>query len=117
MRALEARERGETRTESELLYEAMNGARSRCRSCQRSVIWALTSPAPGKSPKRMPLDIARADEPGPSQFDLKLIDGELRALYVSAFEQGYRKDRGEKGSYVSHFSSCPNADKHRRRAR
>lgn len=115
MRALEAREKGEVRTETEELLDAMKAGKARCSSCKRSIIWVRTAPAPGRQPKRMPVDIARAETVGPSQFDLKVIDGELRAIYISAFEQGYRRDRGEPGGYVSHFATCPNADQHRRR--
>lgn len=114
MRALEAREKGETRTPHEELYLAMAAARARCRSCKGLIVWALTAPAAPKVGKRMPLDLVKADAPGPSQFDLKVIEGELRAIYISAFEQGYRRDRGESGGYVSHFSTCPQASSHRK---
>ena len=67
---------------------------STCRSCGAPIDWAVTAAG-----KRMPLDVERRDD-GNVTFD---PDGTARVVPVG------------KGSRVSHFATCPNAQSHRRK--
>lgn len=71
-----------------------------CKSCGAPIVWTVTSK--GKS---MPVD---ADPVRATRgFRLEEHDGEEVAAVFTA-----EPDPGER-LYVSHFSSCPNADQHR----
>jgi hypothetical protein len=64
-----------------------------CKSCQAPIIWVKTS-----SGKNMPVD-----EKPESRF---ILDGrgEGNTPYATMIK-----------AYVSHFATCPNADKHRKK--
>jgi hypothetical protein len=70
----------------------------RCRSCDAPIVWALTEKG-----ARMPLDA----EPTPAG-SLVLVDGIARRPQIGE-DVPYLQ-------YVSHFATCPNADRHRKRA-
>jgi hypothetical protein len=74
---------------------------SKCSSCGSEIIWAKT-----ENGKAMPLDAAPVD---PTKVDgtCLLIDGVAR---FGAIDAPTREPR-----YVSHFATCPNAAKHRRK--
>lgn len=95
----------------------------RCRSCRAEIIWAKTVP----NDKTIPLDAAEvlAGTPGA----LVVIYGASdRAFAYSAAElaerlarkNGYSIERAQHKVredypwHVSHFSTCPNANQHRR---
>jgi hypothetical protein len=61
----------------------------RCRSCNAKIIWLLT-----KNLKPMPVD-ADTVEPGDTELNLQT------------------KSNPE-GTHISHFSTCPNANQHRK---
>ena len=69
-----------------------------CRSCGAPIMWAMT----GRG-KTMPVDAAPSDG---GNVTLTLDGGTLRAV-VSAGDAGL--------AHLSHFVSCPKAEKHRRR--
>ena len=79
---------------------------SKCKSCGREIIWIRTF-----SGKKMPCD------PEKIQFHA----GEGRDLFVTsggAVVHGTRAEAGEERchvGYISHFATCPDADKFRRR--
>lgn len=88
----------------------------RCSSCHRPILWALTTEG-----NRIPLD----PTPGP---DGKIIltgrddDGVMIVRVIKkndpAFEPSLfdEKPAGHDGlRWTSHFATCPNANKHRRR--
>lgn len=78
---------------------------SSCSSCEAEITWALT-----KNDKRIPLDAA------------PVADGNLIIDHERATERGmtpvvHYLRKGEettKDRYVSHFATCPNAEKFRR---
>ncbi len=78
---------------------------TRCRSCNAEIVWAVT-----KRGKRAPVD-KRPDHRG--DFLLIRTSGELRLVHqaTATFEQlaEHGPDR-----YVTHFATCPAADRHRR---
>jgi hypothetical protein len=83
---------------------------SQCRSCRRSIIWARTERG-----KKMPLD-ARPVElavtgDGPARALFVLRDRESRDGPLAIAAWGLH---GLEDHYRSHFSSCPQADEHRR---
>ena len=71
---------------------------SLCRSCGQQIVWAFTEPG-----RRMPVDAG----PHPDgTITLRTVAGEMFAVI----------DPGEPGpKHRSHFASCPQADKWRRR--
>jgi hypothetical protein len=68
---------------------------AKCRSCDADIVWALT-----EADKRIPLDAAPA-----ADGNLVLVDGVARAPRID--------DAPGAVTYVSHYATCPNADKHR----
>lgn len=76
-------------------------ALSKCRSCQASIIWAITA-----SGKRIPIDAEPAERPsGLFRLEPAAPGYEFwpRAISVSS-----------ERVYLSHFVTCPNADQHRK---
>ncbi len=71
---------------------------SHCRSCGAPIIWAETV-----NGRRMPLD----EDPDP---DGKFVLDETREPPLATFAP---TDPGER--FQSHFATCPDSDKHRRR--
>lgn len=78
-----------------------------CTTCHAEVDWALSI----DGTKRNPIDHGSADAP---KGNLEVwYDGQhvLRYRYLRRGEEpGYGRHRG-----MSHFSTCPDADQHRRR--
>jgi hypothetical protein len=82
---------------------------STCRSCGAEIVWAFTPEG-----HRMPVDAEPVDggnvvlspASSPGQAPTATVVG--RRVQASLF--------GDDGPrYVSHFATCPNADRHRRR--
>ena len=74
----------------------------RCRSCSQPIIFALTAKG-----RRSPLDA----EPAPDgNIDLQVVEDQelLAAVQV--------EPRSRPNLYRSHFASCPDATRHRRRS-
>jgi hypothetical protein len=83
---------------------------SACRSCNAPIFWVETEAKENKPGRKMPLDAAPHDTAKPAvtpDGNIVLVgqtgDGTPIARYVG---------KG-KGRHVSHFSSCPNAKRHR----
>jgi hypothetical protein len=79
---------------------------SKCRSCGAEILWITTF-----SGKKMPVDAEK----------IHFYAGEGNELFVTdggAVVHGTRAEEGQEHThigYISHFATCPNADKHRRR--
>lgn len=75
---------------------------SRCRSCDAPITWARTTTG-----KNIPLDADDHGEP---------VDVDAGGLVFISWEGPRRIVRAQPGvaGYRAHFSSCPNADAHRR---
>lgn len=78
----------------------MTGSRTTCRSCGAPIIFAVTAKG-----RRMPLDLVRVPE-GNIEVDI----GDAGSLLASVVPSGSAPTL-----YKSHFATCPNAKKHRRR--
>lgn len=78
---------------------------SKCRSCGEAIYWATT--ASGKS---MPVN-ATPEPEGNVLLTLSRSTGKLSAEVVGA-EQKIEPDRRR---YLSHWTTCPNANAHRRK--
>lgn len=80
---------------------------SQCRSCKAEVIWADTA-----SGRRMPVDAT----PNPAG-NVVLVDQGVQspplALVVHTEQQ--QAEAPPESLHTSHFATCPNADRHRRR--
>lgn len=80
---------------------------SRCKSCGASIVWALT--ALGKS---IPLDPAPV-----AAGNLVIAGGVLGTPQASVrYLTKGETPPADQARFVSHFSTCPNAAEHRRRA-
>ena len=104
MSELTKEERDQMRT-----MQSINRNSATCRSCKADIIWAKTARG-----KKIPLDAVASDEPGPNQFWLKGDGRHLIAYYIDRHHQALRAQNRDPGGYVSHFSTCPNADDHRK---
>jgi hypothetical protein len=69
---------------------------STCRSCGAEVVWAATVKG-----RRIPLDAQPV-----ADGNMTLVDGIAHLLLQEPLEQQVR--------YRTHFSTCPNAESHRR---
>lgn len=79
---------------------------SRCRSCHAPILWART-----ERERRIPLD--PAPYTGPAAGGLFVLRDQASAegpLAVAVTAAAY----DDEPRYVSHFSTCPHADEHRR---
>lgn len=83
---------------------------SKCRSCGQDILWAKW-PTSGK---RMPVDAEPDMRPPPKggAIILTLHGGEYGELLAEKYDAP-RHGR-ERNRYTSHFSTCPQADEHRR---
>jgi hypothetical protein len=72
---------------------------SRCRSCNAPLLWAKTEKG-----HRIPLDPEPVPADGPGLFVLR--HGVAVAVPPLAYP--------DEANYISHFSTCPQADQHRR---
>ena len=79
---------------------------SRCKSCGAEILWIKTF-----SGKKMPVDAEK----------IHFYAGDGDELFVTAGGAVVRGSRAEEGAehthegYISHFATCPDADKHRKR--
>lgn len=85
---------------------------ARCRGCGAEILWALNG-----SGKREPVD-AEPIANGNIEIEETLVDGEgRRTPLIRHLKKGEIDTLFEPPPrYVSHFSSCPQAAKHRRSA-
>jgi hypothetical protein len=86
---------------------------SRCKSCQKPVVWVETEATAKKPPRMMPIDAGDDGEP------LNVENGNL--VFT-----GQRSVKGNpivrylaagKGNRISHFATCEHADQHRKKAK
>ena len=77
----------------------------RCRSCQAPIVWAVTA-----NEKRMPVDA----EPVPDG-NLILTSDDPPRVIMHVLGQASLFDEPDPPRYVSHFATCPHADRHRRK--
>jgi hypothetical protein len=84
-------------------------SRSRCKSCHAEIVWCTTSPGG----KRMPVDPDPIE--GGNVMSLRQ-DGMLgdSGGFVEVDSGLSLLDDDSRPRYVSHFTTCPNADEHRR---
>lgn len=80
---------------------------STCRSCDREIEWVVVA----KSGKNMPIDPFPVE--GGNIAKLPTTDGATGNKLVEYVHAGGML-MDERELYVSHFSTCPNADQHRR---
>jgi hypothetical protein len=80
---------------------------SDCRSCGAAIRWAVTATG-----KRIPLDPEPVDG-GNIVIDNSGPHGPIATVVGKATQPGLFGDDSPR--YVSHFATCPNADRHRRR--
>jgi hypothetical protein len=67
-----------------------------CRSCGAAIYWVVMYP----SGKRMPIDA-------------KPVAGLIR-VEIGVPDTGHMRGKDAEELFVSHFATCPNADKHRK---
>jgi len=79
------------------------GARGRCRSCKAPIIWVKTEKG-----LRMPVD------PEPVSNGNLLLRQRLYHIPLALYISKANKPSPEEKRYVSHFATCPEAEKHRR---
>lgn len=75
---------------------------STCRSCGRPIRWARTTKA-----KRIPIDLAPVDDGNVTLSDDRDPIATVHPPGQAPLDAGPR--------YVSHFATCPDADRHRKR--
>jgi len=78
----------------------------RCCSCHARIVWARTATG-----ERMPVD-ERATGNGNV---LLMVQGGHLAAGVLTHAEAARRRAGGMALYISHFATCPNAGRHRRR--
>ena len=79
---------------------------SRCRSCNAEIIWIKMA-----SGKNMPVDpYLRTVIKGEGSETLVTEDGHIIHGRFASYEEG-----ANASGYISHFSTCPNANQHRKR--
>jgi hypothetical protein len=85
---------------------------STCRSCGVEIVWTETEAKPDKPGRKMPLTA----EPGTGKAKV-VANGNIRYTGATSGDGTpiVRYVPKAAGMHVSHFSDCPNADKHRRR--
>ena len=80
---------------------------SKCKSCGAEIDWIVM-----KSGRRMPVD------PEPVHFSIDKINhsGDITLITADGMAvTGFKDMSSRLIGYLSHFATCPNADKHRRR--
>lgn len=78
---------------------------SECRSCGALILWVQWP-----SGKRMPVDVGPVQD-GDIVLTWRRTENVLLAARASQLDEEHRAGRNK---YVSHFSSCPQADQHRK---
>lgn len=88
-------------------YRNLPGTAAECRSCKSLIVWTRTS-----SGKLMPCDVSPTED---GTFYLFRKPDAIEAVHVGSQDPraAKAKARGDK-TYTSHFSTCPNADAHRK---
>lgn len=83
---------------------------SKCRSCEADVLW-VEWPSSGK---KMPVDAVADQRPPPKggTIVLTLSGGQFGKLLAEKYDPA--KHDAKRNRYTSHFSTCPQADQHRR---
>ena len=77
---------------------------SKCKSCGAEILWILT-----RGGKNIPCD------PEKVYYSQNDRTGKLVLVLPSGFiDRGDEDSTSEKFGYISHFSTCPNADFHRK---
>lgn len=74
--------------------------RAKCRSCQADIIWIRSS-----NNNLMPLDA----QPNP-EGNIVIKDGVAHVMKGDLFEEMLEGER-----YMTHFATCPNSAKHRKK--
>ncbi len=74
----------------------------KCRSCNVAVLWVILA-----SGRRMPLDAT----PCPGKGNVRLLPGGAEVLSGDALTEA---SDAQEELYLSHFATCPNANKHRK---
>lgn len=82
---------------------------SKCSSCGAEITWGKTA-----SEKSIPLDPESLNVHPDPQGDVVIITDDGR--YIRGKSVGDANEDGYEVGRVSHFSTCPNADQHRRKA-
>lgn len=84
---------------------------AKCGSCKAPVLWTKTEGKVDKPGKRMPIDANADGSP------MVVSRGNLVATGHTSTEGApiVRYVASGQGQHVSHFASCPNAGKHRKR--
>jgi hypothetical protein len=82
---------------------------SKCRSCGAEVLW-VEWPSSGR---RMPVDAVADNRPVGRGGDIVLTHRRSEDKLLAEKFDPSRHD-AKRNRYTSHFSSCPNADEHRR---
>lgn len=77
-----------------------------CRSCHAAVVWALTTDG-----QRMPLDAQPVEREGAVLAARREPDGSLAVRSVTLLGELWPDEHPAR----SHFATCPQADRHRRR--
>lgn len=88
-----------------------------CRSCEAPVVWMRTKARPGKTASNIPVDagIGSDDQLRPRSVpngNLRLTGNQIAGRFGPVPEVEVVTPGA--GTYVSHFSTCPNAKRHRR---
>lgn len=79
---------------------------SRCRSCNAEILWIKMA-----SGKNMPVDpFKHTIIKGAGNETLVTEDGHIIHGRFASYEEG-----ANASGYISHFSTCPNANQHRKR--
>ena len=85
------------------------GTPAKCKSCDRAIVWAQTEKG-----KMMPVDLAPAHHKQGKFYLFRRAD-RIEAIHIqSKHDSAYGARQRTDKVYTSHFSTCPNADQHRR---
>lgn len=79
-----------------------------CRSCGAEIKWAVTSKS------RIPLDPEPAPNGNVRVAPSRAVPGELFASVLAGDKLAVARAEGE-DLYLSHFATCPHANRHRKR--
>lgn len=83
------------------------GTACECRSCRALIVWTRTERG-----KTMPCDVAPSED---GQFFLFRRATFVEAVHINSVSKSAQVAHERKqGRHHSHFSTCPNADQHRR---
>lgn len=83
---------------------------SRCRSCGAEIIWIRT-----KAGKQMPVDTKTERFIADPEGDRLYVMNDGHTMRGTPVRPGEENAAGVSSGHTSHFATCPNAKKHRRR--